>query len=143
MSDSHPRVVVGVDGSPASIRALRFAIDEARMRGAILQVLHTFASPTSLGLHVPSEYFETLDANAEHVVDNALREATDSSETDMPRLIRTVVAGNPVQALVDASGDATLLVLGSRGLGEFQSLLLGSVSSQCVHHAHCPVTIVR
>lgn len=144
VSARSPRIVVGVDGSEASIRALRFALEEARLRGALLHLVHTFPSPTVQGVHVPREFFDNLEKNAEAVVDRALEEAADSTASaGEPEVVRSVIAESPVRALVDASEGATLLVLGSRGLGGFQSLLLGSVSSQCVHHAKCPVTVVR
>jgi nucleotide-binding universal stress UspA family protein len=74
-----------------------------------------------------------------------LQEAVERVRSDHPsvEVETTVVEGQPARVLVDMSADADLLVVGSRGLGGFSGLLLGSVSQQCVHHAHCPVTVVR
>jgi nucleotide-binding universal stress UspA family protein len=74
-----------------------------------------------------------------------LREAVERVRSDHPAVnVETaVIEGLPAQVLVDMSADADLLVVGSRGRGGFSELLLGSVSQQCVHHARCPVTVVR
>ena len=74
-----------------------------------------------------------------------LREAVERVRSDHPAVnVETaVIEGPPAQVLVDMSVDADLLVIGSRGRGGFSELLLGSVSQQCVHHARCPVTVVR
>lgn len=141
-SDDH-FVVVGVDGSEPSLRALRFAMKEARMRGARLRVVHAFVSPTLQGVRVPVEYFEGLKTAAEAVLDDAVSGVLTSSDGEAPEIVRSVVAEGASAALVAESKGADLLVVGSRGLGGFQSLLVGSVSMQCVHHAHCPVTVVH
>jgi nucleotide-binding universal stress UspA family protein len=74
-----------------------------------------------------------------------LREAVEQVRSDHPTVTveTAVIQGPPARVLVDLSADADLLVIGSRGRGGFSGLLLGSVSQQCVHHAHCPVTVVR
>ncbi|HEV8064655.1 MAG TPA: universal stress protein [Acidimicrobiales bacterium] len=138
---SAPRVVVGVDGSPSSVKALAFAVEEASMRGAILQILTTFPSPTMLGASVPEGYFENLEEQALAVIDEALGQVT--GVDSLPSVVRTAVPESPGAALVAASRGAALLVVGSRGRGGFMTLLLGSVSSQCVQHSECPVVVVR
>ena len=136
------RIVAGVDGSDSSIEALRFAIADARSRHGVVQAIYAFVSPSLVGVMPPQEYFDDLEAQARKDLDDAVARATEGS-TDLPPIIKTVVAESPGPALVEASEGATLLVVGSRGLGGFRELLLGSVLSQCVRHAHCSVTVVR
>lgn len=136
------RVVVGVDGSPASLRALAFAKEEARLRGARLHVVHAFVAATLQGVRVPVDYYEEVEREAEAVLDRAMGSVGTPGE-ESPETTRSVVAGSAAALLVEASRGAELLVLGSRGLGGFQSFLLGSVSMECVHHAHCPVAVVH
>jgi nucleotide-binding universal stress UspA family protein len=77
--------------------------------------------------------------------EEVLREAVERVRGDHPAItVQTaVVEGPPARVLVEMSADADLLVVGSRGLGGFSGLLLGSVSQQCTHRARCPVTVVR
>jgi nucleotide-binding universal stress UspA family protein len=137
-------VVVGVDGSDHARLALKWAADEARLRGSGLRVL--FASdrrPKGL----PGWYEEGDGAEAAH------RSAGEAVVEDAVGLVATrhpgmavhgeTVEGTGASVLVDASDDADLLVVGARGSGGFAGLLLGSVSHQCIHHAHCPVAVVH
>jgi nucleotide-binding universal stress UspA family protein len=138
-------VVVGFDESDEAQAALRFALDEARLRGAALRVVHVWtvpAAPGGFGLVAPptDEHVEHMSAEAERVVDRAL---SGLPVEGRPPIERQIVQGSPAQVLIDASQDADLLVVGSRGRGGFAELLLGSVSQQCAHHARCPVVIVR
>jgi len=138
-----PRVVVGVDGSPHSRAALRFAVDEARQRGARLEVVHSwhypYASESAWALAYPSA-FESIQASAQYVLDEAERAARHwGPDIEIePRL----VCGDPAATLIDRAAGADLLVVGSRGRGGFAGLLLGSVSHQCTQHAPCPVVVV-
>ena len=86
-----------------------------------------------------------VSAEGQRRAERVLREAVERVRSDHPSVAveTTVIEGPPARVLVDMSADADLLVVGSRGLGGFSGLLLGSVSQQCVHHAHCPVTVVR
>lgn len=136
------RIVAGVDGSECSIAALAFAVEEARMRGGFVQAIYAFVSPTLAGMTVPEDYFEDLERSAREDLEKAVARAVPSAE-NATSIVRTVVAGTPGEDLVRASAGATMLVVGSRGRGGFRELLLGSTSSQCVHHALCPVTVVR
>ena len=135
------RLVVGVDASEHSLRALRWARDEARLRGATLEVVHAYAPPEVLMLPVmvvvPSD--GELEAAAARVVEEAIEEVGDF--TGIP-LIRTVRAGGAAGVLCQAADDAALVVVGTRGRGGFKELLLGSVSHQVATHAGCPVVIV-
>jgi nucleotide-binding universal stress UspA family protein len=132
------RIVVGVDGSECAERALEFAAHEASRWGALLHVVSAYEIPPDAGwVVVPMEPF----------VEAALA-SVDSAVTRAHELEPAVVTkgehthGFAGKVLVAASRGASLLVVGSRGRGEFRSLVLGSVSEHCVHHASCPVTIV-
>ena len=141
------KIVVGIDGSEASKSALRWAVEDARARGAEVVALHAYE------VQVP-----TLDAVAPATpVD--LPGLIAASQDDAQQFVTTVVdevVGNsvsvdvapiavedePAKALLDASRDADLLVVGSHGHG-FSGLFLGSVSLECAQHAACPVVIYR
>lgn len=135
------RVVVGLDGSKESIRALEFATEEAKLRGATLHAVYAFPSPTAIGVNVPQEYFDDLKSTAEHELDIALSAVPQA--LGLPGLVRTTIPEAPALALIAASEGADLVVVGSRGRGGFQALVLGSVSMQVAEHAHCPIVIVR
>lgn len=141
-ADEHPgAVVVGVDGSAASIEALRWAREEARLRGAGLVALHAWQPEysTELAALAGVDHDAPLERAAHDVVEHAL-EAT--AAADGVEVQARVVRAVPGAALVDASRDAALLVVGSRGRGGFVGLLLGSVSRRCLHAAACPVVVV-
>jgi len=138
-------IVAGVDNSPGAKAALRFAVEEARLRHATLRVVHAWqpgyigapgieASSTTFGAELD------LRVGAQEALEQSLRETI--PDTDGIELERRVVEGAAAAVLVDESRDADLLVVGSRGLGGFRGLLLGSVGQQCAHHAACPVVIV-
>lgn len=129
------RVVVGVDGSEGATRALEWAASEADRTGALLE-LHAAYGPGYVFI-TPKEVKEVLN--------QTLEKAAAHVAADHPEVVTKTFAHEkaPVQALLEASYGAQLLVVGSRGLGGFKGLLLGSVSQQCAVHAHCPVLIVR
>jgi len=135
------RIVVGLDGSPSSIAALEWAASQAEATGAGLEVLMTWEWPTSYGMTiaVPSEYDPTRES--ERFLGDLLKPVREMH----PRVSieSTVVEGHPAPVLVEASLGADLLVVGSRGHGEFAGMLLGSVSEHCVTNAHCPVLVMR
>jgi nucleotide-binding universal stress UspA family protein len=129
------RVVVGIDGSEGGNRALEWAATEAARRGAVLEA-HTTYGPgyefiTPQEVHMAMQ--RVLDQAENHIADIA------------PGLVFEGVMhdGPAAKFLIEASKDADLLVVGSRGLGGFKGLMLGSVSRHCSHHAHCPILIVR
>jgi nucleotide-binding universal stress UspA family protein len=143
VSDATPsqRIVVGIDGSPAAANALAFAIEEAELRKADLRV--TYAYPVIANPVTGStghDYYEQVEASAKAFLEKA--KATAPS-TDGLTVEWLGVPGNPAEVLIEASKEATILVVGSRGVGGFMGLLMGSVSTQCVHHSHCPVLVVR
>jgi nucleotide-binding universal stress UspA family protein len=140
-------IIVGVDRSAGAEEALRFAFEEAQLRGATLRAVHAwqfgYIGAPSLEGTVPvlgAELDEHRSA-AEAVLDAMVREAI--PEAGDIRIERRVVEGAAAAVLVEESRGADLLVVGSRGHGGFAQLLLGSVSQQCAHHAECPVVIVR
>lgn len=135
------RIVVGVDGSEGSKHALRWAAKQAGYTGATLEVVAAWDYPATYGwVPVPPEDYALADF-AEKSLNDAINEVFG---TDVPEnLQRRVAEGHPAQVLVDASRDAELLVVGSRGYGGFADALLGSVSTYCVHHAHGAVTVIR
>ena len=140
-------IVVGVDHSRGATAALRFAFEEAQLRRAKLRLVHAwlfgYISATGFESSVPALGGERneLRGAVEAAVEATLQEVVpDAGDVQIER---RVVGGTPAAVLVDESRDADLLVVGSRGLGGFRGLLLGSVSQQCAHHAACPVVIVR
>ncbi len=133
-----PRVVVGVDGSEAAAAALRWAAEEARLRGAALQVVHAWEVPYPAELAFAGGTYAAMEQAAHEVVAEALADAgLIADEVD-----HQVVQSTPSRALLEAAADATLVVVGSRGRGGFAGLLLGSVSHQVSQHAGCPVVVV-
>lgn len=132
------RVIVGSDGSESSRRALRWAAEEARYRGAVLEVVHAW---TLLGQPNDGTFDPNYgEAEARQLLDGELEGLGDA--LDGVEVERTVVCDLGAPALLDAGKRADLLVVGSRGRGGFRGLLLGSVSSQVVQHAPCPVAII-
>jgi nucleotide-binding universal stress UspA family protein len=135
------RIVVGVDGSAASKQALRWAQTQAALTGATLTAVMTWNIPTAAyGAPLPSSMDLDLGADAEQVLDAAISDAlgADAGAT----VGRSVQNSYPAPALLAASEGAELLVVGSRGHGEFVGMLLGSVAQHCVGHAVCPVVVV-
>ena len=139
-------IVVGVDGSECAQDALRLAAGEAALRRARLRVVSAWEIPPAVfgGGFAPGIDQSTLDSfrkNAETVVREALAEVKrlqPSVDVD-----GVALEGQPAEILLDQARDASLIVVGNRGHGGFASLLLGSVSQQIVHHAPCPVLVVR
>jgi len=135
-----PLILAGVDGSPAAAVALEFAMEEARLRKAPLHVIYAYAVGAAGVGSTSEEFYGHLEAEAKALLE---RVAASASSTEGIEVEWKAVPGNPSEVLIESSKDATLLVVGSRGLGGFMGLVMGSVSSQCVHHAHCPVLVVR
>jgi nucleotide-binding universal stress UspA family protein len=136
-----PRIVVGVDGSESSGHALRWAARQAQLTGCRLDVVVSWELPTSFGWvpPYPSDFNPAKDA--QKAADDELAAALGSHPDVVVQT--TIVEGHPAPTLVEASRGADLLVLGSRGHGEFAGMLLGSVTQHCVTNAHCPVLVYR
>lgn len=144
------RVVVGVDGSPASQRALLFAAGEAQLRSAVLCIVaacdasragYGYAAGLSSGWDLGP-----LQDRLREAAQALVKAAADTVAVELagpPVHVRTqVVQGRPSQALLEAAHDAVLLVVGARGSGALTRLLLGSTSSEVVHAARLPVVVV-
>jgi len=137
-AENGPFIVAGVDGSEEGTLALRWALRQAALTGARLHVVSAWQVPFGYGF--PEAYIGT---DVEDGFRAHLRQILhDVPAGDVP-VSSSVVNGVPAAVLVEASRGAELLVVGSRGHGAFAGLLLGSVSTHCVSHAHCPVTVVR
>jgi nucleotide-binding universal stress UspA family protein len=145
--ESHPPVVVGVDGSPHAALALDWAADEASRRGAPLLVIEAFspdfpavrsAGPGEPPTPQPSSALRTAaEAGCAAAAARAREAHADLDVTAM------AVAGDPGTVLVEASTTALLVVLGARGLGTIRGLLMGSVSAYVTPRSHCPVVVLR
>jgi nucleotide-binding universal stress UspA family protein len=140
---AHNLIVVGVDGSETSKAALRWAVEEARLRHARVHAVHAWwiipmLEPGGQLAH------DALDWGEEEATERvrAFTTKTVGDQTDVEVTPVAVQGEQASAALVDAAKDADLLVVGSRGAGGFSGLLLGSVSQQCAHHAPCPIVIV-
>ena len=132
-------VVVGVDGSESSKEALRWAVRMAAVEGARIRALAAWEYPQAYNSPVDVNWRPDVDAQT--VLDDTLREVFGD---ERPAGLEAEVVHGPARTvLLDASVGATLLVVGSRGHGGFAALLLGSVSSACAEHAHCPVLVVH
>jgi nucleotide-binding universal stress UspA family protein len=134
-------VVVEVDGSPGSVAALKHAIAEAKLRDTPSQRsrLGTFRpSPTKPDWTGAELDPQTFEAAANSTLAGALS-GVDTTGVEVNRIVRK---GQPADVLMLEAREDDLLVVGSRGLGGFRGLLLGSVSQRCTPHAECPVTVV-
>ena len=138
-------VVVGADGSAGSTTALRFAIEEARLRGTTLHAVGAWEIPATAYAGAAggaSAGFAELGAELETRAREALDGALAELDTGGVAIERHVIEGHAARLLLEAGSGADLLVVGSRGLGGFARLLLGSVGQELAHHAPCPVAIV-
>jgi nucleotide-binding universal stress UspA family protein len=133
-------LVVGIDGSACSQEALTWAIAEAVRRRQPLVAVAAWSSLDQIGEFDPENGAGDVTAMAEAAVARA--RCGSGAGTDVDIEIRAV-NDHPAPALIEASREANLLVVGSRGLGGFRGLMVGSVSHKCVHHAHCPVVVVH
>ncbi len=143
-----PGIIVGVDGSEHSRRALRWALREAarhQLPLTLMTVRHGTVRPAT------EVYWPVLEHPDNRADEESTRKAvralvdevaTETGET-APEVTVTVATGNPAEELIRAAQGADMLVVGSHGRGGFATLLMGSVSSQVVHHASCPVVVIR
>jgi nucleotide-binding universal stress UspA family protein len=146
-SSGRRTIAVGVDGSADAAQALDWAVREARLRGTSLQIVSVWTDPYR---NYVADVDSTPDLDEKELVLarsswNLAKGAAHRVQLLEPELdVSTlVVEGGPAHRLIEASWGAELLVLGTRGRGGFLGLVLGSVSQQCIAHAHCPVVVVR
>ena len=136
-------VVVGVDGSAESVAALRWAARYAAASGARVQALLAWHYPGAVGgppmEKAPEAIHEQTDAQMHETLDAAIAKAGQEAAG----VEKHTAYGHPAQALIEASNEADLLVVGRHGHGAFTGMLLGSVSIHCVTGAHCPVVVIR
>jgi nucleotide-binding universal stress UspA family protein len=133
------RIVVGVDGSATAQRALHWALTEGRLRSATVDVVHAWQPPYIGGSFATAGMDPRLFEDAARTL---LDTMVDAEDTQGVSVRRSVECRSPAGALLRAARDADLVVVGSRGLGGFRRLLLGSVSHQVALHAPCPVVVL-
>jgi len=138
-------VVVGVDGSAESIAALRWAARYATAAGARVRALLAWHYPGAVGGPppgmAPEPVHDQTEAQMHKTLDAAIARAYEGQET--AGVEKSTAYGHPAQALIEASREADLLVVGRQGHGAFTGMLVGSVSIHCVTGAFCPVVVVR
>ncbi|WP_234794341.1 universal stress protein [Mycolicibacterium flavescens] len=130
-------MVVGVDGSPSSDAAVRWAAHDAALRGAQLTVAH--ATTPAIGSLLVSDTLPDADTG---LLERAERLAAETAGTSLP-IRAEEVSGAPARALLQMSADADLVVVGRRGRSKLASVLLGSVSMALLHHSRCPVAAIE
>jgi nucleotide-binding universal stress UspA family protein len=142
-SSAANRIVVGVDGSEASETALRWAADEARLRGVGVHVVGCWDFPAlPWGPYQPPLSGEGLENDTREVVEKEIENVLGAAPEGLDVSVE-VILGPASLRLLDFGDIAEMIVVGSRGRGGFTGLLLGSVSQHLAEHARCPVVIVR
>jgi nucleotide-binding universal stress UspA family protein len=138
-------ITVGIDGSRHSVRAVEWAAKEAAVRHVPLTVLTVHLVPlsgwTGSPIKLPQDT-EELKKERQAAEEMTVKVTSQLGEAQPASVTVRAVIGSPSQELIEASRKADVLVVGSRGAGGFAKLVTGSVSSQVVHHAHCPVVVV-
>ncbi len=145
ITKSAPRIVVGVDGSPSSRAALRWAVRQATLTGGTVDAVLAWEIPMVTQSYgwAPISVAEAEDFEADASKTIAALISEEVEPAHMHLVTTHIVNGHAAQVLLNAASGADLLVIGSRGHGAFAEALLGSVGQYCVHHAHCPVLIMR
>ena len=145
ITNGAPRIVVGVDGSPSSRTALRWAVRQANLTNGTIDAVMAWETPIVLQSYNMGPIYVDQDGgfeeDAKKTVETVISEEVEPA--DSQRVRRLVINGHPAQVLLDVAAGADLLVVGSRGHGKFAEAMLGSVSQNCAHHASCPVLIMR
>ena len=141
-----PGIIVGIDGSAHSVRALEWAIKEGALQHAAVTVITVNsvpASPWSGNPVILAQDPAVLEKMQQAAEEMAVKVTSQLGEAQPASVTVRAINGFPSKELINASRDADLLVVGSRGAGGFARLMIGSTSDQVVHHAHCPVVVVR
>jgi nucleotide-binding universal stress UspA family protein len=139
MSTNPAPIVVGVDGTPASDRALEWAMDEAVVRGCPLNVVNAWTYEPLTDWHESSA--QQAKAAAEAVIDQAVRKAS-AGRAELPEIVGQSLRGFAAEVLETASEGAAMLVVGSHTGHPVRKIVLGSTSMHCVRHAHAPVVVI-
>ena len=148
MTNAGGTIVVGVDGSDPSRKAVHWALNEAAVRGAKLVAVHAWAYYPSLPsdsldpMLMTPDFNETLGRDADRFVQQEVERLRAEAGAEDVEIEARAVEGPAASVLVEVAKDAQMLVLGTRGHGGFSGLLLGSVSQQVSHHAPCPLVLV-
>jgi nucleotide-binding universal stress UspA family protein len=135
-------IVVGVDGSESSLAAIRWAVRQAKLTGAPLEIVSAWEWPVGYSgweTPVPPDYDPADETRRQ--LDKAVNAVLTPSDAIEVR--RSVIEGHPAPVLEALSKIADLVVVGTQGHREFVGMLLGSVSEHCVTHCHCPVVVTR
>lgn len=132
-------IVVGVDGSLTSLRALRWALDQATRTGATTTAVKSWTVPELYDWPMPTA--EQLDTSTKNSLRDTIRTAV--PEAELPRIRLHTAGGHPAEVLLGCARTAELLVVGHRGMGDFPRALIGSTARYCVDHATCPVVVVH
>jgi nucleotide-binding universal stress UspA family protein len=147
--DDTGRIIVGVDGSDGSRRALAWAADEARLRKWVVVAIHAYTIPPLMmapgavaGFPAAPLTDPGLIEQLEQAAEKLLAQEIEQVDSDDLTIEGRVVSGPAADALINAAEEADLVVVGTRGLGGFKELLLGSVSHQVAHYSRSPVVIV-
>ena len=135
-----PRIVVGVDGTDPSLRALVFALNEARLRSGTVVAVIVWHEPNSAQILAAAIDPKTFANTAAATLERALWDVR-IDEWAVP-LERHVIRGSPADVLLQVAADAALLTIGSSGRGGLTGVLMGSVAQRLVHHATCPIVVV-
>jgi len=147
MSDrsTHSGVVVGVDGSPSSTMAVRWAAREATMRNIGLTLVHVSEPPAVWpAAPIPAVIYQRHQEGARQLVADAIKVAEDSvPKGNRPEIDSELLSAAPILTLIHLSKEAHMMVVGCRGQDALQRTLLGSVSTGLIHHAHCPVAVIH
>jgi nucleotide-binding universal stress UspA family protein len=148
---THLGIVVGVDGSSSSTVALRWAAREAMIRNVPLTLAHAYVALAPAGSAVAwpagpvsEEFRQWQEDQARKIIADAIKVVEDDvPHGEHPEIASDLRAAAPIPTLVDLSKDAQMVVVGCRGQGTLRRVLLGSVSTGLVHHAHCPVAVIH
>ena len=139
------RIVVGVDGSPPALAALRWAVQQAKATGDSVEAVIAWENPSLVTIGYGTAPMTTAECaefvqSANKTLEAAIAQVTTPGG---PQIRSVVLAGTPAQVLLDVSAGADLLIVGSRGEGTFVDALVGSLSHHVFQHAGCPVVIMR
>jgi len=138
------RIVVGVDGSPSARAALRWAVRQAAFTGGTVDAVMAWQIPMMLRTYtwtpIYTEEARDFEQDAKKTLEAVIRDEV--GPADSQRVTSRVVNGQTAEVLLEASANADLLVVGSRGHRVFAEALLGSVGQHCMHHARCPVLVM-